>query len=414
MILMTAVALAASGAPAQQVRPAPGGPVRTLQDLITITSDTPFDQALIMIQQASGLVIVDPGNRRQPIGIDVDRQPWRLALDMIANAHDLKVVKGPGYYMLSPRSETPSAPGLGAPVEEPKRPEITADSREVNIAAVFFEADRQTLRELGINWNSLRAGRVEVNASNVAADLVSEPALSVQATGHLARNLSVDALLKALESRSAGEVISNPQIKVIGGKEGLIQVGQDFSVVTRDFAGNATVEFFKTGTILKVTPAIVTEDTVEFVHLKVEAERSSLIDPARGIINRTTANTSALLFDGEEAAIAGLYVNEVSKVRSGVPLLKDLPTWFFGLRYLFGFDRHEVGKKELVVLLRVNIVPSVRQRIQEKLRQRRWMDLIEERSQEFQEILREREKRQGPGAGGQGDKGSEEQGTEKK
>jgi len=216
MILTTAVALAASGAPAQQVRPAPGGPVRTPQDLITITSDTPFDQALIMIQQASGLVIVDPGNRKLPIGLEVDRQPWRLALDTIANAHGLKVVKGPGYYMLSPREGEPAR--SGAPVEEPKRPEVNADSREVNIAAVFFEADRQTLRELGINWNSLRAGRVEVNASNVAADLVSEPMLSVQATGHLARNLSVDALLKALESRSVGEVISNPQIKVIGGR----------------------------------------------------------------------------------------------------------------------------------------------------------------------------------------------------
>ena len=378
---MMAVALAASGAPAQQVRPAPGGPVRTLQDLITITSDTPFDQALIMIQQASGLVIVDPGNRKYPIGLDVDRQPWRLALDMIASAHDLKVVKGPGYYMLALRSGEPAQPG--APVEEgPKRPEINADSREVNIAAVFFEADRQTLRELGINWNSLRAGRVEVDAASRAAELVSEPMLSVQATGHLARSLSVDALLKALESRSVGEVISNPQIKVIGGKEGLIQVGQDFSVVTRDFAGNATVEFFKTGTILKVTPAIVTEDSVEFVHLRVEAERSSLIDPARGIINRTTANTSALLFDGEEAAIAGLYVNEVNKTRSGVPLLKDLPTWFFGLRYLFGYNSKQVSKTELVVLIKVDIVPSVRQRIERQLQKETQLEEILRRRQE--------------------------------
>ena len=264
----------------------------------------------------------------------------------------------------------------------------------MNIAAVFFEADRQMLRELGINWNSLKAGRVDVDASSRAADLVSAPLLSVQATGHLSRNLSVDALLKALETHSVGEVISNPQVKVIGGKEGLVQVGQDFSVITRDFGGNAVAEFFKTGTILKVTPRIVTEDSVEFVHLVVETERSTLVDPVRGIINRTTANTSALLYDGEETAIAGLYVNEVRRIRSGVPLLKDLPPWFFGLRYLFGYDRREVNKKELVVLLKVNIVPSIRARAAEKAAMKRGMDLIEEQSRAFDEMVRERERQQ--------------------
>jgi type IV pilus assembly protein PilQ len=396
MVLAMVIVLTPSVAPAQQVRPTPGGPARMPQDLITITRDTPFDQALIMIQQASGLVIVDPAGRKDPIGLDVDRQPWRLALEMIAGAHDLKIVKGPGYYMLEPKPVEPSAPRPGAPAEGPKRPEINADSREVNIAAIFFEADRQILRELGVNWSSLKAGRVDVDASSRAADLVSVPLFSVQAAGHLSRNLSVDALLRALESRSAGEVIANPQVKVIGGKAGRIQVGQDFSGVTRDFAGNATAQFFSTGTILTVTPVIVTEDTVEFVHLTVEAERSGLVDPVRIIISKTSANTSALLYDGEETAIAGLYVNEVRKTRSGVPLLKDLPPWFFGLRYLFGFDRREVTKKELVVLLKVNIIPSVRERVSEKMEMRRGMDLIEEKSREFQEILQEREKRQKP------------------
>ena len=399
-VLAMVLALTASVAPAQQVRPSAGGPVRVPQDLITISRDTPFDQALIMIQQASGLVIVDPVGRTNPIGMDVDRQPWRLALDMIANAHHMQVSRGPGYYMLVAKPES-SLASPGAP-EAPKRPEINADTREVNIATVFFEADRQTLRELGINWSTLKAGRVDVDASTRAADLISTPLLSVQMTGHLARNLSVDAILRALESNSVGEVIANPQVKVIGGKRGRIQVGQDFTVFTKDFAGNAITDVISTGTILEVTPTLVLEDSVEFVHLAVDAERSTLLDPVRQVINKTKASTSALLYDGEETAIAGLYVNEVTKIRSGVPLLKDLPAWFFGLRYLFGFDRQGINKKELVVLLKVNIVPSIRTRATEKAAMRRGMDLIEEKAREFQEILRKREEQKGTGEKGQG------------
>ncbi len=342
-----------------------------------------------MIQQASGLVIVDPKERKDPIGLEVDRLPWRLAMQLIASTHNLEIVKGPGYYMLEGDGESAARPGVAG--EEIGAEKIDADTREVNIATVFFEADRSTLRELGVNWSSLKAGRVDVNASGRAADLVSSPLVTIRATGNLSRNLSVDALLKALESRNVGEVIANPQVKVIGGKQGRIQVGQDFTVFTRDFAGNALTDFISTGTILQVVPRIVVQDSVEFVHLTVEAERSTLIDPVNTVINKTQARTEALLYDGEETAIAGLYVNEVLNVRSGVPVLKELPTWFFGLRYLFGYDRRLISKKELVVLLKVNIVPSIRSRLKEKAEPKRGMDLIKEKSQAFEELIRVRE-----------------------
>jgi type II secretory pathway component GspD/PulD (secretin) len=42
--------------------------------------------------------------------------------------------------------------------------------------------------------------------------------------------------------------------------------------------------------------------------------------------------------------------------------LKDLPGWFFGLRYLFGSDQTIVNKKELVILLKAEIVPTLKER----------------------------------------------------
>ena len=42
------------------------------------------------------------------------------------------------------------------------------------------------------------------------------------------------------------------------------------------------------------------------------------------------------------STIAGTVSSLLRDYRTGVPLLKDLPGWFFGLRYLFGVSRKDV------------------------------------------------------------------------
>ncbi len=48
-----------------------------------------------------------------------------------------------------------------------------------------------------------------------------------------------------------------------------------------------------------------------------------------------------------------------------MPFLKDLPWWFFGLRYIFGYEDNIVNKKELVILIKADLVPSIQQRLAE-------------------------------------------------
>jgi type IV pilus assembly protein PilQ len=57
-----------------------------------------------------------------------------------------------------------------------------------------------------------------------------------------------------------------------------------------------------------------------------------------------------------------MYSNDEVIVRQGVPLLKDLPWWVFGLRYLFGFDSKQVIKRELLLLLKADILPTIEER----------------------------------------------------
>ena len=80
------------------------------------------------------------------------------------------------------------------------------------------------------------------------------------------------------------------------------------------------------------------------------------------VINRNTTTGSLTLLNGEEGYIGGMYSNDADISREGVPLLKDLPWWVLGLRYIFGYDSKQVIKRELIILLKAEILPSLRRK----------------------------------------------------
>jgi type IV pilus assembly protein PilQ len=190
---------------------------------------------------------------------------------------------------------------------------------------------------------------------------------------------NITATAKLFSTYSLGEILSGPQIAVRSGEEGRIQVGQDFSIRERDFAGNLIDKFYSAGTIVTVTPQVISEQGVNFIHMKVEVERSS-VEPGTisTILNKTKASTNLLMLDGEETIIGGLYNSENDVVRQGIPFLKDLPWYIFGLRYLFGYNREETIKKELVILIKAELVPTLQERITQKTKEDglfdRWLD----------------------------------------
>jgi len=72
------------------------------------------------------------------------------------------------------------------------------------------------------------------------------------------------------------------------------------------------------------------------------------------------------LVNGEQTAIAGLYAEEKSTVRKGIPGVKDLPWWVLGLRYLTGYNSVDRTKKELVIVLKAELVPTLEDRVRAK------------------------------------------------
>ena len=349
-------------------------------ELVTMSETLPFNQAIELLSKVSesvtGKRIVSTVDRKDPIGVEITNMPYDKALLMIVNFAGLQYDSKEDVIIVKSKeeSEATKSPDTYAPVTE----------REVKISAVFFELDVNKARKVGFDWNFLLSGDKTNVAGRLRTETERDPNAGGTGGGQTQSGLQPEfkvgansnfnignfygeatAVFKFFEQNGLGEIISNPSIVVRDRNEGKIQIGADFSVRTKDFAGNTVEKFFPTGTIITVTPYIYKEGDINYILLNVAVERSSFqTSETTTQINKTTASTQVLMLNGEETVIGGLFVNEETTSRNGIPFLKDLPWWVFGIRYLTGFDNTTEIKKELVILLKTDLVPTLQERFE--------------------------------------------------
>lgn len=384
ILLIIMLAVTSFGIHAQESIPRQYG----ADEFVSLDSSVPMRTALDILSKFSSKfdnkILIDPQNHTRSIAsinVMVNNMYWKRALEYILRSNLLKYVEREKYYEIVP---------LGASRGE-QTEQITPHTKEIEIHAIFFEADYQTLLESGIDWSALEGGRIRFKGnfgSEVSQDLFN--------AGYVDRfgNWDVFALLRVFESLNKGEIIANPQIRVLDGQQGKIKVGTDFFLTVRDFAGNTRFTQFESGIILNVLPTIIERNDTTFIHFDIITERSTVFpDPVSVTKATTESRTRVLLLDGEETVIAGLFSNEERITRKGIPILKDLPPWFFGLRYLFGYTRKEVIKKELIILLRAKIVPTIAERMAKRNIQQ---DFLQQKRREFDRRLRQLKKKNSP------------------
>ena len=371
------------------------------EEMISFDRRTPFQDAIEVLtnyaQQYENRFIIDRTNTTGPIGVSLPAMHWKDALNYIMRVQKLVVLESEDVLEIvteadaealaaSPDGTVESSGISGAEVDGIN---ISTETREVRINATFFEGNKRALQEIGVDWSTITNSVPEnigdfvgeessetlpstdfgdrfVTVNSKGAQNVSQSVFnSIVNFGDVGGGIEVQALFSAFEADNLGEILATPSVKVMDGQEGRIQVGQDFSIKQRDFAGNVTDQFFSTGTILLVRPQIIEVEDTTLIYLELEAERSSAQpDPVSTVINKQQANTHALLLDGESTVIAGLYRTEEAEVRRGIPILKDLPGWFFGLKYLFGYNSVDRQESELIVLLQAELEDPLDERLE--------------------------------------------------
>ena len=193
-----------------------------------------------------------------------------------------------------------------------------------------------------------------------AEGLIAQPALNLVWQTAIG-GFRFTSFLQALQRIDLADVQAEPSITTVDNREAEIKVGEDVPVRIIDFASSgtgsgvpkATVSFKETGILLKVTPHVTNNRQVL---LRLEAERSnvkflSTLD-AGFTVQKQNAKNQLLVNDGETAVIGGLTVTEVSKIRSGLPFLSQLPV----IGKLFGFTTNSENRKDLIILVTPRIL----------------------------------------------------------
>lgn len=172
----------------------------------------------------------------------------------------------------------------------------------------------------------------------------------------------VRALVTALATESKAKVLASPHILVSDNREAKIQIGQQVPITTSEtyatagIAPQRIVQYKDIGIILKVKPRV---NEGGLVAMEVGQEVSTFqtiplgnIGETQIIINKTEADTSLVVQDGQSIVIGGLIREDTSNTRSGIPFLSKIPI----IGWLFGNTSKEKQRTELIILLTPHVM----------------------------------------------------------
>ncbi len=265
---------------------------------------------------------------------------------------------------------------------------------QIMISAKIIFVNRTDLSELGVTYdlkdsqgnqlNTLAPGAADLDGDGIIEDVpigtnvfslggnslaalgnadfqIAAPTLRMLTSLVVGRHTLLN-FITALESSNLSDIQAAPSVTVADNQLARLQVGERTPVRIIDAAAGgaggeqgfptATVSFEETGIILEATPHITAGD---HVLLTLHAERSAadLATTDVGLIFRTqNVDTRVLVRDGETVVMGGLTVTERSEVRSGIPLLMDLPL----LGGLFRTTQESDIQRDLMILVTPNIV----------------------------------------------------------
>jgi len=254
---------------------------------------------------------------------------------------------------------------------------------EVLLEVKFAEVDRTALTQLGVNLFSTGIGNTlsGVTTGQFGGTKIGTLNDSTAGSGPITSSTTINDLLnmyffnpqihlggviKALQSRNLLQILAEPNLIAVNGKEASFLAGGEFPFpVVQPGAGGVstvTIQFREFGVRLKFTPVIQPNGNI---HLHVVPEVSTLDFANSVTVSGTTipaistrkADTEFELQDGQSFVIAGLMDNRVTDINNKVPWLGDVPI----LGNFFKSKSAQRSNSELMVLCTVHRVSPTTQ-----------------------------------------------------
>jgi pilus assembly protein CpaC len=244
-----------------------------------------------------------------------------------------------------------------------------AEPRQILLQVKFAAINRVALKQIGFNIFSTNPKMTGVTSTEQfssprVSQLTPGTAQSVNFSDLLnlfafRPDLNVGATIKALAEQDLLQILAEPNLLTVDGKDASFLAGGSFpypTITTTPTGGSTapvvTVQFKPYGVKLDFTPTITAQGSID---LKVAPEVSSLdftnavtlegfVIPA---LSQRRVETEVILKDGESFAIAGLINNQVVETMDKVPGLGDVPI----LGKLFRSRSTQKSTDELLVVV---------------------------------------------------------------
>jgi type IV pilus assembly protein PilQ len=204
---------------------------------------------------------------------------------------------------------------------------------------------------IDLGGNSVSAiGNADASIAGSALDLIYSTSIG---------GFALTTFLSALEKTELADIQAEPVISTLDNRQADILVGEETPVRVIDAnssssgTARANVQFKETGIRLTVTPHVTNNRQVL---MQLHTERSAIQPLAAAdlgfIFQKQKADNQLLVNDGETAVIGGLTVTQVTKTRSGIPLLGSLPI----IGRLFSFTSDTENRRDLIILVTPRII----------------------------------------------------------
>jgi general secretion pathway protein D len=263
---------------------------------------------------------------------------------------------------------------------------------QVLVEAIVVEVSDNAARQLGLQWMFAgRDGLAATNFSNMApsaigiagavagagilpdaavsalqqqavSDLVNSTGITAGGGGSLGNDVLFGAVLNAVKTDSASNLLSTPSVLTLDNEEARILVGQEIPITVGEVLSDTNTNPFRTvqrknvGVELEVRPQINAGGAIT---LYLRQEVSSVAGPVTPtsndlVTNTRTIETTALVDDGDIVVLGGLIGQDQKRSTEKVPGLGDVPV----IGGLFRSNGKETGRTNLMVFIRPRIIRS--------------------------------------------------------
>lgn len=214
---------------------------------------------------------------------------------------------------------------------------------QIMIQAKVAEITLDAERDLGIKWYGGNGeGKVEGQITIGAITL-----------GGFREGISlIEATLKALQIEGKSNILSNPKVLTLDGKEARIETGKQIPIIKTSVDGETTVEYKKVGLTLTITPYLSSDRSITLDTFITINSLGAETYQGYPVINSREEKVIIRTNLGETVVIGGLITSEEIKTTTKIPILGDIP--IFG--ELFKFTRTKSKKTEIVILITAHLL----------------------------------------------------------